>query len=239
MFEMIKELDYSPLWISLKTAAAATALIFFAGIFLAAAVTKLGRKGKMFWDGVFTLPMILPPTAMGFFLLVLFSLRRPFGAFLYDHFQIKVVQTWLGCVVAAVVVSFPLMYRSSRGALEQVDENLISAGRTLGMSEFQIFWKVVIPEAWPGIVAGTVLTFARALGEYGATSMLAGNIAGRTGTVAQVIAMVLKDGDYQKAWIWVGIMMVMAFAVLAVLNSFSGKKYNRYTSGGRSHGTDG
>lgn len=167
MFEMIKELDYSPLWISLKTAAAATALIFFAGIFLAAAVTKLGRKGKMFWDGVFTLPMILPPTAMGFFLLVLFSLRRPFGAFLYDHFQIKVVQTWLGCVIAAVVVSFPLMYRSSRGALEQVDVNLISAGRTLGMSEFQIFWKVVIPEAWPGIAAGTVLTFARALGEIG------------------------------------------------------------------------
>lgn len=224
MAEIMKNLDYSPLFISLKTAAAATVLIFFFGILLAVKVTKLKKRARMFWDGFFTLPMILPPTVVGFFLLVLFSLRRPFGAFLYEQFQVKAVQTWLGCVIAAVVVAFPLMYRSARGALEQVDRNLIYAGRTLGMKEAQIFWKVVMPEARPGIVSGVVLTFARALGEYGATSMLAGNIAGRTGTVAQVIAMLIREGDYQRAWVWVILMMASAFLFLGIIYHFSGRR---------------
>lgn len=224
MADLLRNLDYSPLWISVKTALAATVLIFFLGILLAAKVTKMKKRARMFWDGFFTLPMILPPTVTGFFLLVLFSLRRPFGAFLFEHFQVKAVQTWLGCVIAAVVVAFPLMYKSARGAIEQVDRNLIYAGRTLGMGEVQIFWKVVMPEVRPGIVSGTVLAFARALGEYGATSMLAGNIAGRTGTVAQVIAMLIREGDYRKAWVWVILMMVSAFLFLGIINFFSDRK---------------
>ena len=127
------------------------------------------------------------------------SLRRPIGSFLYDELSIKVVQTWLGCVLAAGVISFPLMYRNARAAFEQVDIELIYAGRTLGMSERAIFWRVVLPSAGPGVVSGTILTFARALGEYGATSMLAGNIAGKTGTISQRIAMVIQNGDYQTA----------------------------------------
>ena len=134
------------------------------------------------------------------------------------------VQTWLGCVIAATVIAFPLMYRNARAAMEQVDVNLIYAGRTLGMSEVQIFWKVVIPAAGPGIASGTILTFARALGEYGATSMLAGNIPGKTGTISQKIAMVIQDGDYLTAGIWVAVVMLIAFAVIFLMNLISGKK---------------
>ena len=168
--------------------------------------------------------MVLPPTVAGFILLLLFSLRRPFGAFLLDNFDIKIVQTWKGCVIAASVIAFPLMYRNARAAFEQVDVNLIYAGRTLGMSDTEIFWKVVIPTAGPGIASGTILTFARALGEYGATSMLAGNIPGKTGTISQKIAMVIQDGDYMTAGVWVAIVMVIAFLVIFLMNLISGKK---------------
>ena len=160
----------------------------------------------------------------GFFLLLIFSRRRPFGIFLFENFGIKVVQTWLGCIIAATVISFPLMYRNARAAMEQIDVNLIYAGRTLGMSDTEIFWKVVIPTAGPGIASGTILTFARALGEYGATSMLAGNIPGKTGTISQKIAMVIQDGDYMTAGVWVAIVMVIAFLVIFLMNLISGKK---------------
>lgn len=141
-----------------------------------------------------------------------------------ENFGIKVVQTWLGCIIAATVISFPLMYRNARAAMEQIDVNLIYAGRTLGMSDTEIFWKVVIPTAGPGIASGTILTFARALGEYGATSMLAGNIPGKTGTISQKIAMVIQDGDYMTAGVWVAIVMVIAFLVIFLMNLISGKK---------------
>ena len=134
------------------------------------------------------------------------------------------MQTWLGCIIAAIVISFPLMYRNARAAMEQIDVNLIYAGRTLGMSDTEIFWKVVIPTAGPGIASGTILTFARALGEYGATSMLAGNIPGKTGTISQKIAMVIQDGDYMTAGVWVAIVMVIAFLVIFLMNLISGKK---------------
>ena len=168
--------------------------------------------------------MVLPPTVAGFFLLLIFSRRRPFGIFLFENFGIRVVQTWLGCIIAATVISFPLMYRNARAAMEQIDVNLIYAGRTLGMSDTEIFWKVVIPTAGPGIASGTILTFARALGEYGATSMLAGNIPGKTGTISQKIAMVIQDGDYMTAGVWVAIVMVIAFLVIFLMNLISGKK---------------
>ena len=168
--------------------------------------------------------MVLPPTVAGFFLLLIFSTRRPIGLYLYETFDIKVIQSFLGCVVAATVIAFPLMYRNARAAFEQIDVNLIYAGRTLGMSEWKIFWKVIMPTAGPGVASGTILTFARALGEYGATSMLAGNIPGKTGTISQKIAMVIQDGDYLTAGIWVGIVMLIAFFMIVIMNLILGKK---------------
>ena len=227
MKEIFENLDWSPLFISLKTGIVATIISFFLGIFAARKIMKAGPKGKAIADGILTLPMVLPPTVAGFFLLLLFSKRRPFGMFLYEQFDIKVVQTWLGCIIAAVVISFPLMYRNARAAFEQIDVNLVYAGRTLGMSEIEIFWRVVIPTAGPGIISGTILTFARALGEYGATSMLAGNIPGKTSTISQRIAMVLQDGNYMTAGVWVGIVMLIAFAAIFTMNIVTGRKNRR------------
>lgn len=224
IIKMLKELDWSPLFISLRTGVAATIISFFLGIFAARKAVKASPRKKAVIDGILTLPMVLPPTAAGFFLLLLFSRRRPLGSFLFEQFDFKVVQTWLGCVIAATVIAFPLMYRNARAAMEQIDMNLVYAGRTLGMSDFKIFWTVIMPTAGPGIASGTVLTFARALGEYGATSMLAGNIPGRTGTISQKIAMVIQDGDYLTAGIWVGIVMIIAFLIIFLMNLISGKK---------------
>ena len=224
MMEILKNLDWSPLFISIKTGIVATIFSFFLGIYAARKVVKTTPGKKAIIDRILTLPMVLPPTVAGFFLLLIFSRRRPFGIFLFENFGIKVVQTWLGCIIAATVISFPLMYRNARAAMEQIDVNLIYAGRTLGMSDTEIFWKVVIPTAGPGIASGTILTFARALGEYGATSMLAGNIPGKTGTISQKIAMVIQDGDYMTAGVWVAIVMVIAFLVIFLMNLISGKK---------------
>lgn len=221
--DILENLDWSPLIISLKTGIAATFISFFLGIFAARRVVKASPGKKAVLDGILTLPMVLPPTVAGFFLLLLFSRRRPFGAFLFETFDIKVVQSWLGCMIAATVIAFPLMYRNARAAFEQIDVNLIYAGRTLGMSEITIFWKIVIPSAGPGIASGTILTFARALGEYGATSMLAGNIPGKTGTISQRIAMVIQDGDYLTAGVWVGIVMMIAFVIICMMNLISDK----------------
>ena len=224
MMEILKNLDWSPLFISIKTGIVATIFSFFLGIYAARKVVKTTLGKKAIIDGILTLPMVLPPTVAGFFLLLIFSRRRPFGIFLFENFEIKVVQTWLGCIIAATVISFPLMYRNARAAMEQIDVNLIYAGRTHVMSDTEIFWKVVIPTAGPGIASGTILTFARALGEYGATSMLAGNIPGKTGTISQKIAMVIQDGDYMTAGVWVAIVMVIAFLVIFLMNLISGKK---------------
>lgn len=220
---VLQGLDWSPLYISLKTGAVATIISFFLGLFAARKVIKAGPKVKAVADGLLTLPMVLPPTVAGFFLLLLFSRRRPLGIFLYDQLDIKVVQSWLGCIIAATVIAFPLMYRNARAAFEQIDVNLVYAGRTLGMSEGKIFWKVVIPTAGPGIISGTILTFARALGEYGATSMLAGNIPGKTGTISQKIAMIIQDGDYLTAGVWVIIVLIIAFTVIFLMNLFTGR----------------
>ena len=218
LFDYLKNLDWSPLLISLKTGAVATVISFFLGVFAARKVVKSGPRVRAVADGILTMPMVLPPTVAGFLLLLIFSLRRPLGSALYQNFGIKVVQTWLGCIVAATVIAFPLMYLNARAAFEQVDENLIYAARTLGMPETKIFWKVAMPAAGPGIISGTILTFARALGEYGATSMLAGNIPGKTGTISQKIAMVIQDGDYKTAGFWVVVIVLIAFAVIVAMN---------------------
>jgi len=223
MNDIFSNIDWSPLWISLKTGIMATIIAFFLGILAARLVMRLDKKLKWILDGIFTLPLVLPPTVAGFFLLLLFSLRRPFGKYLYTQFDIKVVQTWTGCVIAAAVIAFPLMYRNARAAFEQVDISMIQSGRTLGLSEGKIFWKIVMPIASPGIASGTILAFARAIGEYGATSMLAGNILGKTRTIAVAIASETSAGNYDTAGIWVAIIVVMSFFIILSINMISGK----------------
>jgi len=224
LLDLAGMLDWNPLWISLKTGVAATIISFFLGLFAARRMMKHRHRIRSVLDGLLTLPLVLPPTVAGFFLLLLFSRRRPFGMFLDQQLDIRVVHTWLGCIIAATVIAFPLMYRNARAAFEQVDPELIYAARTLGMSETAIFWRVVIPTASPGIISGTILAFARAMGEYGATSMLAGNIPGKTGTVSQRIAMVIQDGDYKTAGFWVIIVLLISFTAVITLNIFSGRK---------------
>lgn len=223
MIGFLMKVDLSPLIISLKTGAVATTFAFFLGIFAARMVMKVSERTKWILDGVFTLPLVLPPTVAGFFLLMLFSLRRPFGSMLYEQFDIKIVQSWTGCVIASCVIAFPLMYRNTRAAFEQIDVAMIYAARTLGMSERKIFWKVIVPIAAPGIASGTVLAFARAMGEYGATAMLAGNIAGKTQTIAVAIAAEVAAGNYSDAGFWVVIIMIVSFSIVVLLNVISGR----------------
>ena len=223
MREFLQEINWSPLWISLKTGVVATVIAFFLGIFCARQAMKMKAGAKAVLDGILTLPLVLPPTVAGFILLMIFSLRRPFGAFLMENFDIKIVQTWKGCIIAAAVIAFPLMYRNARAAFEQVDVNLIYAGRTLGMSESLIFWRIIVPAAAPGIASGTVLAFARALGEYGATSMLAGNILGKTRTVSVAIASETAAGNYGTAAFWVCVIVSISFVIVALINIISGK----------------
>lgn len=223
MTEFLREINWSPLWISLKTGLAATVIAFFLGIFCARKIMKLKPGARAVLDGILTLPLVLPPTVAGFFLLLIFSLKRPFGSFLLDNFDIKIVQTWKGCVVAAAVIAFPLMYRNARAAFEQVDINLIHAGQTLGMSDSRISWRVVMPAAGPGIASGTVLAFARAIGEYGATSMLAGNILGKTRTVSVAIASETAAGNYGTAGFWVVVIVLISFVIVALINIVSGR----------------
>ena len=222
--EFLEGLDWSPLIISLKTGVVATIVCFFLGLFAARKVIKLSYKAKAIVDGILTLPMVFPPTVAGFILLLVFSRRRPFGIFLDQQLDIQVVHTWLGCILAATVIAFPLMYRNARAAFEQIDANLVYAGRTLGMSEMNIFWRIVVPTAGPGIASGTILTFARAMGEYGATSMLAGNIPGKTGTVSQRIAMVIQDGDFATAGFWVVIVLLISFGIIFMVNMVTGSR---------------
>lgn len=220
----LRSLDWSPLWISLKTACITTVICFFLGIFLAQKLGKWKEPWQSIADSLLTLPMVLPPTVAGYFLLLLFSKRRPVGIFLYSHFGIKVVQSFLGCVLAATVISLPLMYRNAKASFALVPKDLVQAGRTLGLSETKIFWKIILPLSGPGILSGTVLSFARALGEYGATSMLAGNIPGKTATISQRIALVMQDQDYVTAGVWVGVVLLISLFCMTALQLLSKRK---------------
>ncbi|HIU77762.1 MAG TPA: molybdate ABC transporter permease subunit [Candidatus Pelethocola excrementipullorum] len=212
-------MDWSPIWISLRTASISIFVTFFAGILVAWGVISRRREGtKMFWDGVLTLPLVLPPTVVGFFLLYLFGVKRPLGRLFLDLFGVKIAFSWIATVLAAVVVSFPLMYRSARGAFEQVDENLVDAARTLGMSEWTIFRKVILANAVPGVVSGGVLAFARGLGEFGATAMIAGNIAGKTRTLPMAVYSEVAAGNMEKAYGYVAIVVVIAFVSVMAMN---------------------
>lgn len=212
-------MDWSPILISMKTAGLSIFITFFLGIFAAWAVVGIKREAwRLFWDGILTLPLVLPPTVAGFFLLYIFGVKRPVGRFLIDYFSVKIAFSWAATVIAAVVMSFPLMYRSARGAFEQVDQNLVAAARTLGMSEWSIFWKVLMANAVPGIVSGGVLAFARGLGEFGATAMIAGNIAGRTRTLPMAVYSEVAAGNMDSACQYVAIIVVIAFISVILMN---------------------
>lgn len=225
--------DYSPLWISLKVAAVATVITFFLGLMSAWLVLKM-KKGRAVVNGLLSIPMVLPPTVVGFFLLMALGKNSFFGNMLRE-LGFEALFTWQGAVVAAAAVSFPIMYRTARGALEQVDENLINAGRTLGMSEGSIFLRIMIPLSRPGIAAAAILSFARALGEFGATIMLAGNIPGKTQTMSIAIYTAMQSGDRSKAYIWVAIVMAISFAVMLLMNVWNDRQ-SRLSGKRRSEG---
>ncbi|WP_320128197.1 molybdate ABC transporter permease subunit [uncultured Sphaerochaeta sp.] len=212
--------DYSPLLISLRAAMLSTSLIFLLGTIAARWSMRLKGTVASLVDTFFTLPLVLPPTVLGFFLLVIFGKNGPIGSLL-GKFGGSVIFTWYATVLAAMVVSFPLMYRSARGAFEQVDEERIWAARTLGMGEGKIFLLVMIPEAWPGILAGLVLSFSRSLGEFGATLMIAGNIPGKTQTIPMAIYFATSGGDMKTAWIWVLIIIALSGLSLIGLAKFN------------------
>jgi molybdate transport system permease protein len=218
-------MDYSPIIISLKTASVSIGITFILGILVARWIISIKSTNlKLVLDGILTLPLVLPPTVVGFFLLFFFGVNRPFGKFLLEFLGVRIVFSWWATVIAAVVVSFPLMYRAARGALEQVDKNLIMAARTLGLSERKIFWTIVFPLARPGITAGGILAFARGLGEFGATAMIAGNIANRTRTLPLAIYAEVAAGNMDSAFYYVAIVMGVSFAVVVMMNYFSTKK---------------
>lgn len=212
----LSHMDLFPLWLSLKVAFLATLFTFILGLLAAHLTVKL-RYGKGFLDGLFTLPLVLPPTVVGFFLLVLFGKNGFIGQFL-SKFGVSVIFSWTGAVIASTVVSFPLMYRTARGAFEQIDENLLSVGRTLGMSETELFFRVTFPNSIPSVMAGTILAFARALGEFGATIMLAGNIPHRTQTVSIAIYSAVQAGDWDIAYRWTGIIICISFVTIVLMN---------------------
>jgi molybdate transport system permease protein len=209
-------MDWSPIWISLETSGAATLITLVAG--LAAAAWRERRTGPLMAlvDGIFLLPLVLPPTVVGFFLLLLFGRNGPLGKLLL-HLGATVVFSWPATVIAAAVVSFPLMYLTARAALEQVDLGYLEAARTLGASEWRLFREVALPLAWPGVLAGAILSFARALGEFGATLMLAGNIPGRTATIPIAIYFAVEADDIRRAMAWCLIDVVISLALLSGL----------------------
>lgn len=218
-------MDWSPLWISLKIAAVSTFFTFFPGIIAAKAVISMKRL-RFLADGLFTLPLVLPPTVLGFFLLIIFGKNSHVGSFL-DSAGVDIVFTWQGAAIAAAVASFPLMYRTARGAFEQVDKELIDAARQIGCSRVQTFFYVWIPLSWPGIASGVTLSFARALGEFGATIMIAGNLPGKTRTMSIAVYTAMQSGNRELAFIWTAVILVLSLSMLILINFWTGRQYRR------------
>ncbi len=216
-------IDWYPLLNSLRIAAISCVLVFFLGICLAYYTAKLPRALKGILDVILTLPLVLPPTVCGYFLLLIFGVKRPLGRFLLQ-FGIKFVMTWYGGVLAAAVVAFPLMYRTARGAFESFDETLAYSGQTLGLSNTYIFWRIRMPACRQGILAGTVLAFARALGEYGATSMLIGYTPGRTATISTTVYQLWRTNDEAGALFWVLVNLAISTVVLLAVNMLEARQ---------------
>lgn len=220
--------DYSPLFLSLKVAGIATIIVFASGVIFARLFTKKEFFGKSIIEALFTLPLVLPPTVVGFGLLVLFGKNGIIGKYLLEWFNVQVVFTWVGAVIAATVVSFPLMYRSAVGAFETVDERLESVALTMGASSWRVFWTITFPLAWPGLLSGVILSFTRALGEFGATLMIAGYIPGKTETIPMTIYFSVETGHMEKAIFWVILIVGLGFSTILWLNWWSKKNINRY-----------
>jgi molybdate transport system permease protein len=218
--------DLSPLWISLKTSLLATLITFFVGMSAAYWMLSYRGKAKSLIESIFVAPLILPPTVVGFLLLIFFGKNGPVGK-LMEPFDITIVFTWYGAAIAATIVSFPLMYKTALGAFEQIDRNLLRVARTLGASESTIFWKISLPLAFPGILAATTLAFARALGEFGATLMLAGNIPGQTQTIPMAIYFAVEAGAMDEAWFWAIAIMVISLSGIIGVNFWQELKEKR------------
>ena len=224
-------MDWYPLYNSLRIAAISTVAVFFLGIFAAYYIARLPRLVKGVLDMVLTLPLVLPPTVVGWLLLCLLGPRRPLGAWVQAAFGVKLVMTWWSAIFATIVVAFPLMYRTARGAFESFDHNLADAGRTLGRSNAWVFWRVQMPVCKQGILAGTVLAFARALGEYGATSMIAGYTPGRTATTSTTVYQLWRTNDDIGALKWVLVNIAISAVFLLMMNLLEARQ--RQKGGGR------
>ncbi len=218
-------MDYTPILISIRTACASIIVTVVLGLAAAKWVVSLKTKWlRTVMDGIFTLPLVLPPTVAGFFLLYIFGVKRPFGKFLAGFFGVKVPFSWAATVLAAIVVSFPLMYRASRGAIEQVDPELAEAARSMGANEWVVFTRVTIPVAGPGILTGIVLAFVRGLGEFGATTMIAGNISGKTRTLPLAVYSEVAAGNMDTAGVYVMLLVAISFLAVVALNIFGDRK---------------
>jgi molybdate transport system permease protein len=217
-------LDMFPLWNSLRISAIATAVALLTGVAAAYAVFKMPKIFKGFFDTVLTVPMVLPPTVVGYFILVWFSPKSFIGGKLFEYFGAVVTMRWYASVIVVSIIAFPFIYRTVRGAFESLDNNIVNAGRTLGMSEFSVFMQVILPNCKQGILAGTALAFARGLGEYGATSMVSGYIAGKTATVSTSVAYFWQINQEDKVMYWVVINLVISFIFMILLNTFSREK---------------
>lgn len=219
-------MDWYPLWNSLRIAAISSVIVFFTGIAAAYYVAKLPRLVKGILDVILTLPLVLPPTVCGWLLLLVFGLRHPLGMWL-QQWGIQFVMTWYGGILASAVVAFPLMYRTARGAFESFDETLAWSGKTLGLSDTFIFWRIRMPYCKQGMIAGLVLAFARALGEYGATSMLIGYIPKNTATISTTVYQLWRTNDEYSAFIWVLVNMAISAVVLLTVNMFEKRHRKR------------
>lgn len=230
--EFFTEMDYRPLWVSLRTAGVAMIFIFVFGLLAAYKCMNVKGKWKSLLDSIFTIPMVLPPTVVGFILLVIFGNSSAFGRFLLNH-GIKLIFSWPAAVMAAAVVGFPLMYRTALGAFESLDTNMLDAARTLGWSEWKIFIKLMLPLAWPSIASGTVLSFARAMGEFGATLFVAGNYAGKTQTMPIAIYFAWMGGQTDVAVFWVVVVILISFIVILIINVYSSHVQRYRRAGGK------
>lgn len=222
------ESNYTPLYLSLKVAGAATAIVFIIGMLLARIFSRKDFFGKSLVESLFLLPLVLPPTVVGFGLLILFGKEGIIGRFLLEWFDIQVIFTWIGAVIASTVVSFPLMYQSALAAFETIDQKLEHAAYTMGASRWRVFWTVTFPLAWPGLLSGFILSFARALGEFGATLMLAGYIPGKTNTLPMAIYFAAEAGHMEQAFFWVILIVALGYSTILWLNWWSKRNFRHY-----------
>jgi len=225
----LTDVNLSPLWLSFKTAAIATVIVFIIGVFLARVLARNSFYGKSAIEAIILLPLVLPPTVVGFGLLYLFGKNGFFGRLLIDWFDFQVVFSWYAVIIAAVVVSFPLMYQSAAAAFQKYEPNIEYAAYTMGASKWKVFWTISFPLAWPGLLAGLVLSFARALGEFGATLMLAGYIPNVTDTIPLAIYFAVESGNMEMATFWVVIIIALGFSAILWLNWWSKRNMIRYS----------